>query len=1197
MVMKRTFRLVNQRLVAMAIAARLALAGGGTSPATTSAQPAGPRYGVRRLARYGALVALLAALPVLFAAPAQAQDECDGLWCATLTVGAEAGERGYNGIHFYGTLSPRTFTYQGGTVTVEWLFVIQSTGNLSIGITGNLGGQHLKLQVGNTIFDVGDPGGATHLFFEDAPFSWGIGASLPVRLFAPHQVSIADATATVSDHYIKFDVTQNRTLDEGVEFRYRVLGESSDFAHDSSIELQQEYNQTRSYILPGKRNQQIYIPLKEDVAVGDTVNVEIFAVKRTDRGTRVPINDATARGTIGAAPASTTSQLGYQISTKSTTAREPSSSYASALHFVVHLTPSARTLGEYVCYKYETIDDGADAGTATPGDEIVSGGRFTHNPANADYRKTSGRGYFRPDVGSGAASWDSFSVRIFDDDVDDDRETVKVQLSEGHICGDASRTVPFHRDSATGTIRNSDPIPARSFSVRDAEATEGADASLDFVVALGKAQQELVTVDYATSDGTATAGSDYTAQSGTLTFSPGETAKTISVPIANDSVDDDRETVTLTLSNPSTGAAIHDGEAVGTINDYLRQQIWDSTLSPELVYNEYGYIDLSGTQSGSLTSKSFALDGEDYTVKLTEAADWIYIGFDKKLPVGFMLTVDDVELESSDATFTSYSYAEVYRWNAQDIYWDDGADVRLALFRKDLPTTAEAESVGPAITGPALIGETLTAHTSGIFDDDGLSNVSYEYQWIRNDGTDDSEITDATSSTYTLVDADKGQTIKVKVSFTDDDDNEEERTSAATDAVAARPNRAATGTPTISGTPIVGQTLTADTSGIADADGLDDVSYSYQWIANDGTTDTEIEGATGSTFTVLAAYEDQTIKLRVSFSDDAGHSESLTSEATDAVTLTAQAQQSNNVATGAPTISGTAQVGQTLTAATSGISDADGLDDVTYSYQWIRNDGTDDSDISGATGSTYTLVDADQGKTIKVKVSFTDDADNDESLTSAATGEVAARPNRAATGAPTITGTSQVGQTLTVGTSGISDADGLTNVSYSYQWIRNDGTSDSDISGATSSTYALVDTDEGKTIKVKVSFTDDAGYEETLSSTETGEVAASGPDEPPVRPEGLTGTVAHDSVTLTWDDPDDDTIKGYQILRRVKGLHDQGDFQILVDDTGSASTTYTDLDVSPENRYIYRIKARNAAGLSERSLVFKADTPSAPENP
>ena len=88
----------------------------------------------------------------------------------------------------------------------------------------------------------------------------------------------------------------------------------------------------------------------------------------------------------------------------------------------------------------------------------------------------------------------------------------------------------------------------------------------------------------------------------------------------------------------------------------------------------------------------------------------------------------------------------------------------------------------------------------------------------------------------------------------------------------------------------------------------------------------------------------------------------------------AVAAKPNTPATGAPTITGTAQVGQTLTAATSGISDADGLG--TFSYQWIRVDSGADADISGATSSTYTLVAADQGKTIKVKVSFTDDASN-----------------------------------------------------------------------------------------------------------------------------------------------------------------------------------------------------------------------------
>ena len=94
--------------------------------------------------------------------------------------------------------------------------------------------------------------------------------------------------------------------------------------------------------------------------------------------------------------------------------------------------------------------------------------------------------------------------------------------------------------------------------------------------------------------------------------------------------------------------------------------------------------------------------------------------------------------------------------------------------------------------------------------------------------------------------------------------------------------------------------------------------------------------------------------------------------------------QSNSAATGAPTISGTAQVGQTLTASTTGISDDDGLTNVSYSYQWLA----DDTEIDGATSSTYTVQTTDNGKVIKVQVTFTDDEDNEETLTSTGTSAV-----------------------------------------------------------------------------------------------------------------------------------------------------------------------------------------------------------------
>ena len=161
--------------------------------------------------------------------------------------------------------------------------------------------------------------------------------------------------------------------------------------------------------------------------------------------------------------------------------------------------------------------------------------------------------------------------------------------------------------------------------------------------------------------------------------------------------------------------------------------------------------------------------------------------------------------------------------------------------------------------------------------------------------------------------------------------------------------------------------------------------------------------------------------------------------------VTVQASDGTNMATlqvvvvvisrGRPIINGDAQVGQTLTADTSGITDADGLHNPNFTYQWISNDGTMDSDIAGATAFTHTLTDSEEGKTVQVKVTFTDDVGNQESLTSAATGVVAAKPNTPATGAPTIDGTAQVGETLTADISSIADEDGLDHVSYRYQWL------------------------------------------------------------------------------------------------------------------------------------------------------------------
>ena len=176
---------------------------------------------------------------------------------------------------------------------------------------------------------------------------------------------------------------------------------------------------------------------------------------------------------------------------------------------------------------------------------------------------------------------------------------------------------------------------------------------------------------------------------------------------------------------------------------------------------------------------------------------------------GFVLSVGDEEFGSADAMVDKGGASYRFRWDDPGLGWSDGNEVSVNLVQSDQNTPA----LGPStISGTVQVDETLTADTSGLEDADGLANVSYSYQWIQNDGNNDTDIVEATDVAYTLTDDDFGRTIKVRVTFTDDRGNAETLTSEATGAVAAAPNSDATGTPTITGTPQVGQTLTADTS-------------------------------------------------------------------------------------------------------------------------------------------------------------------------------------------------------------------------------------------------------------------------------------------------------------------------------------------------------------------------------------------------
>ena len=251
----------------------------------------------------------------------------------------------------------------------------------------------------------------------------------------------------------------------------------------------------------------------------------------------------------------------------------------------------------------------------------------------------------------------------------------------------------------------------------------------------------------------------------------------------------------------------------------------------------------------------------------------------------------------------------------------------------------------PALTGTVIIdntspkvGDILTATYSG-----GNGTGTATWQWIQGESTN----IGTNNNTYTVTAADEGKTIKVRVSFANQGGN---ITSAATGLVTANNLPALTGTVVINNmSPKVGDILTATYSG-----GNGTGTATWQWIQGESTN----IGTNSNTYTVVAADEGKTIKVRVSFANQSGNK---TSDATGIVA----AVDNRPVLTGSVAIDNTSpKVGDILTATYSG-----GNGTGTATWQWIRGESTN---IAGATGNSYTVVEDDWGKTIKVQVSFAD---------------------------------------------------------------------------------------------------------------------------------------------------------------------------------------------------------------------------------
>ncbi len=283
---------------------------------------------------------------------------------------------------------------------------------------------------------------------------------------------------------------------------------------------------------------------------------------------------------------------------------------------------------------------------------------------------------------------------------------------------------------------------------------------------------------------------------------------------------------------------------------------------------------------------------------------------------------------------------------------------------------------GVIITGNAIQYDVLTANTSTLADQDGLGALNY--QWYAN-GT---AISNATSNTYSLTQAEVGKAITVQVSYTDLQNTSESATSLAT-ATVQNVNDLPTGGVVITGDAIQYGLLTADTSSLDDLDGLG--TLSYQWFS-DGTA---ISNATSNTYSLTQAEVGKAISVAVSYVDGFGQTETVNSLDNGGFLIHGAGVNVTNVndlPTGGVTINGDAIQYGVITADTSTLADLDGLGII--SYQWLA----DGHAINGANGATLSLSQNQVGKAISVQASYTDLLGTQESVTSADTPSVAPAP-------------------------------------------------------------------------------------------------------------------------------------------------------------------------------------------------------------
>ena len=767
---------------------------------------------------------------------------------------------------------------------------------------------------------------------------------------------------------------------------------------------------------------------------------------------------------------------------------------------------------------YETVDGRATESAAPGRGGSACPANAADNDGSVDYVTTRGKLYFvgkdddpmEPETLSGqdAVRVDDRSyqitVKICNDNVEDSGETFRLVLksTQLHVSIEVLREIEIGPEglslegeetaSATGTITNHESTTELSIAADAAYVEEGTEAA--FTVRRAGDAEEALTVPVTVTETGATLGTPVPAG---VTLAAGVREASFRVPTEDDGVVEAESTVTVTLEagftwqlaedSSSASLAVLDNDATpATSTSTLDVTVWSADMT--VVDYENGSI---GAGSADLLANQGGTAGL--------LAKWLYyVTGERKLKIAFNDGLDDAESMTLHVGDLSVAFPENSGGDSSfnipnvDVSWTDGETLAARITKP----SASAVSTDATLASLAVSGADL----SPAFDAGVLvyrANVGADTEAVTLSAT---TADDGATVSYGPAEDTDAQTASHQVA-TPAGETLAEVTVTAADGQTVRTYRVVVVRPVPVVVSFGSSAYTATEGGEAasvtvelDTDAKREVTIALTASPEGGAAADDYTVADSVTFTGGGALS-RTVVVTAVADDTAEENERVVlgfgslpdgveaGAAASATVTLADAEVVNAPPEGLPSISGTAEVGQTLTASVSGISDADGMDDASFAYQWIGNDGAD-ADIGGATGSSHTLQPSDAGKTIKVRVTFEDDGGTEETLVSEPTGAVNTPP----TGAPTIGGTPEVGETLTADVSAIADADGMDDASFAYQWIGNDG-ADADIGGATGSSYTLEPSDADKTIKVRVTFEDDGGTQETLVSAATGVVA------------------------------------------------------------------------------------------------------------